>query len=207
LAVSVDAQTNLVCEVARWRALIGREAAAVGTTLNDHPPVSGDAYPERRRTEHKELSRQLAALHERLAEAGSRSQDQLALCAELATLSSFAKTLRTDAETWRAALEDGLEELKRQEAARRREWERSAAEREVLMQRRDALQLTIAETAERLARQNGGDCRSTLPVFRLGEAATVCSVAVLIPRKAFRSQKWWLVTLNAARDGVRVSWG
>jgi hypothetical protein len=184
--------------------LIGREAAAVDATLNDRPLIADDDYPRPRRAEHKELSRQLEALHERVAQAGSRSQDQLALGAELATLLSFAKTLRTDAESWRAALEDGLEVLKRQEAARRQERERLAAERQVLMQRRDALQLTIAQTAERLARRDGGDCRSTLPVFTLGEAVTVCSVAVLIPRKAFRPQKWWLVTLNASCDRLRV---
>jgi hypothetical protein len=204
LALSVDAQPHVVSELARWRALIGSEAAAVDTTLNDRPFIAADDYPPPRRAEHKELSRQLAALHERVAQAGSRSQDQLALGAELATLLSFAKTLRADAETWRAALEDGLEVLKRQEAARRQERERSAAERQVLMQRGDALQLTIAQTAERLTRQNGGDSRRTLPVFRLGEAVTVCSVAVLIPRKAFRSQKWWLVTLDASCDRVRV---
>ena len=118
-----------------------------------------------------------------------RSRDQLALRAEFATLLSFAKTLRTDAETWRTAFEDGLKELERQETAAGQERDRLAAEREALMRRRDALQLTIDETAERIAEENGGDCRRTVPVFRLSEAVTVCSVTVLSPRKRFRSQK------------------
>ena len=139
-----------------------------------------------------------------MARATTRSQDQPALRAELATLLSFAKTLRTDAETWRTAFEDGLKELERQETAAREERERLAAERETLMRRRDALRFTIDETARRIAQEYGGDCRRTLPVFRLGEALTVCSVTVLSPRKGLRSQKCWFVTLNDSRDQVRV---
>jgi hypothetical protein len=133
------------------------------------------------------------------------------LRAELATLLSFAKTLRTDAQHWRMAFEDGLKELERQETAAREERKRLVAERkrlvaerETLLRRRDALQQTIDEAAGRIARENGGDCRRTLPVFRLGEALTVCSVTVLSPRRGFRSQKCWIVTLNDARDQMRV---
>lgn len=203
-ALQVHAQTHVVFEIARLRVSIGREAAAVDKTLNDHPSTPDDDYPRWGWVEHKELSRQLAALHEHVARAPSRSQDQPDLRAEFATLLSFANTLRTDAEAWRAAFEDGLKELERQETAAREERERLAAERETLVRRRDALQFTIDETAECLAQENGGDCRRTLPVFRLGEALTVCSVAVLSPRRWFRFQPHWLVTLNDSRDQVRV---
>lgn len=202
--VRVDAQTHVVSEIGRLRVLIGREAAAADKTLNDHPSASDDDYPRSGWAEHKELNRQLNALHEHAARAPSRNQDERALRAEFATLLFFAKTLRTDAETWRAALEDGLKEREREEAAAREERERLAAERETRVRRRDALQSTIDETAGRLAQQSGGDCRRTLPVFRLGEALTVCSVAVLSPRRWFRFQQHWLVTLNDSRDQVRV---
>jgi hypothetical protein len=199
----VDAQTHVVSEIARLRASIDREAAAVAKTLNDRPSTSDDDCP-RGWVEHKELRRQLDALHEHVARAPSRSHDRLTLRAEFATLLSFAKTLRTDAKTWRKAFDDGLKELERKETAAREERKRSAAERETLTRRRDALQFTIDETAGRIAQGNGGDCRRTLPLFRLGEALTVCSVVVLSPRKRFRSQKDWLVTLNGSRDQVRV---
>ena len=207
LALRVHPQTNTVSEITRLRVSIDREAAAVDKTLNDSPSATEKDDRRWGWAEHKELSRQLAALREFVARARSRSQDQLALRAELATLLSFAKTLRTDAEIWRAAVEDDLRELERQETATRQERERLAAEREALIRRRDALQFTIDETAERIAQENGGDCRRTIPVFRLGEAVTVCSVSVLRRRKGFRSQKCWLVTLNDSRDQVRVRHG
>ncbi|MGI8506082.1 MAG: hypothetical protein ACR2MK_04630 [Solirubrobacteraceae bacterium] len=200
----VDAQTHVVSEIARLRVSIDREAAAVDKTLNDHRSTFDDDYPRWGWVEHKELVRQLDALHEHVARAPSRSQDQPDLRAEFATLLSFAKTLRTDAETWRTAFKDGLKELERKESAARKKRERLAAERETLMRRRDALQFTIDETAGRIAHENGGERRRTLPVFRLGEALTVCSVTVLSPRKRFRSQADWLVTLNDSRDQVRV---
>ena len=193
--------------IARLRVSIDREAAAVDKTLKAYTSSSEDGHPRGGWAQHKELRRQLAALHERVAEARSRSQGELAVRAELATLLSFAKTLRTDAETWLAAFEDGLKELELHEIATRQERERLAAEREALMQRRDALQFTLDETAERTAHENGGDCRRTIPVFRLGESVTVSSTAVLSPRKGFRPQKWWLVTLNDSRDRVRVRRG
>ena len=74
-----------------------------------------------------------------------------------------------------------------------------------LMSRRDALQSTIDETAGRIAQQNGCDCRNTLPIFRLGEALTVCSVVVLSATSWFRPRPDWLVTLNDACDHVRVT--
>lgn len=171
-------------------------------TLNDRPSTPDDYTGGW--VEHKELRRQLDSLHEHVVRAPSRSQDRPALRAEFATLLSFAKTLRADAKTWRKAFEDELKELERQETAAREERHRLAAERETLMRRRDALQSTIDETAGRIAQGTGGDCRRTLPLFRLGEALTVCSIVVLSPRKRFRTRKHWLVTLNDARDQVRV---
>jgi hypothetical protein len=201
----VDAHTHLVSEIARLRASIGREAATVGKALNDHPSRADDDYPRWGWVEHKELSRQLDALHGHLARALSRSQDQHDLRAEFATLLPFAKTLRTDAESWRHALEDGLKDLQRNQAAAREERERLAAEHEMLVRRRDALRFAIEETAGRVVQEKGGECRNTLPIFRLGEALTVCSVTVLSGRKWFRSQPDWLVTLNESRNKVRVT--
>lgn len=185
------------------RLAIGRESAAADQALNGHASASDNDYPRWGWVEHTELRRQLDALRGHVARALFRSRDQLDLRAEFATLLPFAQTLRTDAEAWRAALEDGLREVAREEAAARGERERLAAERERLLRRRDALQSTIDETAGHIAQRNGGDCRRTLPVFRLGEALTVCSVAVFSPSRRFRFQKDWLVTLGDSRE-VRV---
>ena len=203
-ALRVDAHTHVASEIARLCASIDREAAAVDRTLNHHPSTSDDGYPRSGTVEHRELRRQLAALHEHVARARARVQDQPGLRAELATLLSFAKTLRGDAETWRKESDDRRKELERQEAAAHQERQRLAAERETLMRQRDLLQFTIDEAAGRIAQENGGDCRRTLPVFRLGEALTVCSVSILSPRRWFRSHKCWMVTLNDSRDQVRV---
>jgi hypothetical protein len=201
----IDAQPHVVSEIARLRISIAREAAAVAATLNHHPCVPDDDDDRGSgRVGHGELSRQLDALRAHVAQAPSRSRDQPDLRAEFATLLSFAKTLRADAETWGTAVEDRLKELKRMQTAALEERDRLAAERETLMRRRDALQFTIDETAGCIAQENGGDCRHTLPVFRLDEALTVCSVAVLSPRRWFRFQPDWLVTLDDSRDQVRV---
>jgi hypothetical protein len=202
--LGVIVQTDVVSEIARLGSSIAAEAAAVDKTLNEHTSASDDEYPRWGWVEHRELRRQLDALHERVARARSRSRDRRELRAEFATLLSFAKTLRTDADIWRAAFKHGLEELERKEAAARDERERLAAERESMMRRRDGLQRAVDETAERIAQNNGGDCRNTVPVFRLGETLTVCSVVVLSSRKRFRSQPPWLVTLNDSCDEVRV---
>jgi hypothetical protein len=202
--VRVDAKTLVGFDITQLRISIGREAAAVDKALHDHPSASETDYPGWGWVEYRELSRQLDALHVQMGRAPLRSRDQLDLRAEFATLLPFAKTLRTDAEAWRAALQDGLKEVEREQAAAREERRRLAAEREALIRRRDALQFGIDETAVRLAQESGGDCRHTLPVFRLGEALTVCSVAVLSPRRRFRAQPNWFVTLNDSRDRVRV---
>jgi hypothetical protein len=72
------------------------------------------------------------------------------------------------------------------------------------VRRRAALEFTIGQTAGRIARQNGGECRRTVPVFTLGEGLTVCSVSVSWPSRGFRCAKRWLVTLNASRNAVLV---
>jgi chromosome segregation ATPase len=201
----VDAEIHLVSEIARLRISIGREAVAVDKALNDHPSRADDRSPRWGAAEHKELSRQLDALRQHVARASSRSQDRLELRAELATLLPFAKTLRVDAQNWRAGLEDGLKELEQKEAAARAERERLAAERERLLRQRDALQSAIHEAAGRVAEKKGGECRNTLPVYSLGQALTVCSVVVLSPRRWLLSKPDWLVTLNDSRSQVRVT--
>jgi hypothetical protein len=139
-----------------------------------------------------------------VARAQGEGEDPRALRAELATLWFFARTLQADADTWRAALDARLREFERQRAAERAERARLAAEREELVLRRNALQSSIVETAERMALANRGECRRTLPVFTLGEALTVCSVSVASSRQRFRLAKVWLMTLNDSLDDVLV---
>jgi hypothetical protein len=203
--LQVAADSHVVSEIVRLRDSIGREIAAVQIALNDHTSASAGGRPRWGRAEHEELRRQLGALDQHVAQAPARSQDPPELRAEFATLLCFAKTLRIDAESWRAAYEAGLRELEREERAARKERERLTLERATLMSRRDALQSTIDETAGRIAQQNGCDCRNTLPIFRLGEALTVCSVVVLSATSWFRPRPDWLVTLNDACDHVRVT--
>jgi hypothetical protein len=203
-----EPERSLVSEIARIQAAIDREAQSADRMLNDHPCAAEQDHPQWGASEHQELSRQLGALRERVACARSRDQDQRGVRAELATLLSFAKTLHADATAWRAALAIGLEErereLKRQDAAARAEGRRLAAAREALVQQRDALQSQIDEAAARLVQDNGGERRRTMPVITLGEDITVSSVTVACPRGRFRSDKRWLVTLDAARKAVVV---
>jgi hypothetical protein len=126
------------------------------------------------------------------------------LRADLATLLSFAKSLRSDAEAWRAALEAGLEDMARRAVTARQERERLAAEREALVQKRDALQSRIVATADSIVRDTGGEYRRTLPCFTLTDALTVCSLKVSRPRRGFRPEKRWLVTLSDSREEVVV---
>jgi small-conductance mechanosensitive channel len=180
--------------------------------LNEDPSASEHDYPRGGVPEYRELNRQLAALGEHVARAQSRLEDQIMLRAELATLLSFAATLRADAEAWRSALPGRLKELERHEAAVREqrdrlaaERDRMAAEREALVRQRDDLQWRIDQTAERLAQDTGGECRRTLPVLTLGEHLSVCSITVRSPRRGFRPWKCWLVTLSNSRDEVLVT--
>jgi hypothetical protein len=183
---------------------IDRAAAAAETALSADLASPGDDDPRSPRTEQKELCRQLAALRQRVARAQDEDDEPRAVRAELATLMFFATTLQSDAATWRAALDARLQEFERQRAAEREERERLAAKREELVRRRDALQFSIVETAERMALENRGECRRTLPVFTLGESLTVCSVSVSSSRRRFRFAKVWLVTLNDSLDAVLV---
>ncbi len=201
----VDHQTDLVSEVARLQASTERVVAETDMTLADHRCAAEDEDPHWVLSEHEELRRQLAALREHVARAHSQNQgDPPALRAELATLLFFAKTLQADADAWRAALADRLKEFERQKAEARQEQQRLASEREELVRRRDALQLEIERTADRMAQKNGAECRNTVPVFRLGHDLTVCSIAVSSPGRGFRWGKLWLVTLNDSCDEVQV---
>ena len=197
--MGADPQTKLVYEIAWLEASIDRAAAATEIALADHRLASAGEGPRSPLAEHKELCRQLAALRERVALAEYRNEGLRALRAELATLFFFARTLRADADNWRSALEGQIEELERQRTVARQEQERLAAEREKLVRRRDALQLTILQTAARIA-ENRGECRRTVPVVTLGEGLTVSSVSVSCPRRGFRCGEHWLVTLNRSHD-------
>ena len=197
-------QANVLSEIARLRAAMDREAKSADRMLNEHRSAAELDFPRWGGEEHRELNRQLAALYERVDRALSRGEDRLLLRAELATLLSFAKTLRADAEAWRAGLAEGIRERERRRAAERAEMQRLAAERAALVRRRDTLRSQIDQTAEGMAQRTGGECRRTLPVFRLGGDLSVCSVSVQSPRGGFRHDKRWLVTLNDSADGVVV---
>ena len=211
LSVRDEPQTDVVSEIARLRTAIDREAAGADRMLNGDPSASEPDYLRDRVPEYRELSRQLAALRARVARARSHIHDPTMLRAELATLLSFAATLRGDAEAWHSMLAGRLEQLERQEAAAREqaarmvaERERMAAEREALAQQRDTLQQQIDQIAERMASNTGGECRRTIPVLRLDEHLSVCSITVRSPRRGFRPGRCWLVTASHACDEVRV---
>jgi hypothetical protein len=204
LSLADELQKDVVSEIARLRAAIAGEAATTDRMLNDHPLAGQADWPRWGAPEHRELNRQLAALDERVARAQARGDDRLLLRAELATLLSFAKVLRADAEAWRRALPEGLEEVERRQAATRAERKRLAAERAALVERRDALRGQISQTARRVAQDSGGECRPTVPVFALAEDLSVCSVSVKSPRRGFRPGKWWLITLSESGDEVVV---
>lgn len=188
--VGPDAQTEIMSEIAALVASIDRAAAATEIILAGHPPDP----------DYQELSRQHAALRERVAQARQRNHGPAALRAELATLFSFARTLQDDADRWRAARVDEAQELERRKVAAHREQERLALDREKLIRRRETLQSTILQTAARMAEQTRGECRRTLPVFTLGEGLTVCSVSVAYPRRGLRLAGNWLVTLGRSHD-------
>jgi hypothetical protein len=200
LPLGVDPQANLVSEIAQMKVSIDHAAAATEITLAGHRPASADDDPCATPAEYKELCRQLAALRERVALAECRNEGPHALRAELATLLFFARALQADTDDWRSALEEQLKQLGRQKTAARKERERLAADREKLARRRDALQLTILQTAARMAQQYRGECRRTIPVFTLGEGLTVCSVSVSCPRRGFRFAKQWVVTLTRSHE-------
>ena len=178
-------------EIAGLQASIDDEAAATASMLRQ------GTGPER-----QELRRQLAALHRRVSEALADGMDPLERRAELATLLSFARMLRADAEAWRAAAREQAQELERRKAAAREERQRLAAEAEALRRRRQALQTQLDQTALRMVGRKGDECRRTLPVVALGDGLTVSSMTV-----SSRRRKLWLVTLNSGRDAVLVRRG
>lgn len=205
--MAAEAQPSTDAEIARLRAAIDRAATATGVTLAAHLPSSGDDDLRSRLAEHKELSRQLGALRERVAVAEGRDEGPPALHAELATLLSFARTLQADAARWQSAGEERERELERQRVIARQarerlvaDRERLVADREKLARRREALQSTILQTAARMAQQYRGECRRTVPVFTLGDGLTVCSVSVSCPRRGFRIGRLWVVTLTRSHD-------
>jgi chromosome segregation ATPase len=202
--VGLDSQANVLTEIAKLRAAIGRDAGAAEVALAPACAEAEDDGRSRRLPQHQELSRQLAALRERVARAGSELSDHRAVRAELATLAHFSRTLREDADAWRSRLHQALCDLAQQEAAARQERDRLAAERDRLLRDRDLLQAKIDRTAAEMAQDSGGECRRTVPVIRLDDAVTVCSMTVSRPRKLFRAMRLWLVTLSSDRDQVLV---
>jgi hypothetical protein len=188
--VGADHKTVLASEIAELSAAIDRAASTTERLLAGQEP----------NPEHQELSRQLAALRERVENAQHRNDDPSALRAELATLACFARTLEADAQQYRAALANQARELERQKAAERAQEERLLVAREDLVKRREALQSTILQTAARMAQQTRGECRRTLPVITLGDGLTVCSVSVAYPRRGLRLAGHWLVTLGRSHD-------
>jgi hypothetical protein len=204
MAVPVELHPDLQTELAALRAAIDREADAADRLLGEHRWRARDVEPEAAPTELTELDRQLSALRARVARAVSRDEAGPALRAELATLLSFARTLRADVEACREAFEEALRGIERRERAVRAERERLAAERGELVRRRDALQAQIDHTAARMARDAGGECRRTVPVRALAAGVTVCSSIVVYPRRRLRSDVRWLVTVNDARDRVVI---
>jgi hypothetical protein len=200
----VDRGTDVDRDIAQLALAIDREASAAAAALTQRPsgrsgePVRGGV------AEREELYRQLAALRDRAADAESGTVGPRAMRSELATLLSFARTLRADAEGWRAARDAALAELERQRAEARLRRERWVAEHQEVVRLRDALQCSIDEIASDLARVSRGECRRTVPVLDLGGPLTVCSVTVLSPRRCFHSWKLWLVTLDDTCDRVLV---
>lgn len=187
---------------AELRASIDRQVAAITAALHGAgAAVSGEAESAEQ-SEHRELLRQLAALRDLLARADRDLDEPRVLRAELATLLSFATTLRIDAEDLEARRRQAIERAARLELAAREEGERLAAEREAALRRRDVLQAKVIQMAEGLARGDRRQCRRTVPVVALDREVTVCSVGVATPKRRFRPQQFWLVTLTEARDDV-----
>ena len=195
---------DLIDEITRLGAAIDREATAAEKLLRGHPSAPENEHLGSGLADHRELSRQLTALYEKVARARGRSQGQVTLRAELATLLSFARTLRSDAESFPAAFEARRRELERRERAVRREQQRLAAERDALLRQREALQSRIDGAAARMAHESGGEWRRTVPCFRVYEALTVCSALVVSPGGGLRSEKRWLISLNDSRDEIVV---
>lgn len=195
---------DLIDEISRLGAAIDREATAAEKLLSGQPAAPANDDLGGGLADHRELSRQLRALYEKVARARGRSQGQVTLRAELATLLCFARTLRADAESFPAAFEARRRELERRARAVRREQQRVAAERDAWLRQREALQSRIDAAAAGMARDRGGEWRRTVPCFRVYEAFTVCSALVISPGSGLRSEKRWLVSLNDSGEELMV---
>jgi hypothetical protein len=202
--MGAEPETDLASEIDRLTLSIDRAAAVTGKTLRYRPSAPQEDDPGRGAAEYNELCRQLRALRDHVGSARSRNAELRALRSELATLLFFAETLQADAVTWRAAVEERIKAQGPENAAARRDQVNLAVEHEELVRRRDTLRLRIDQTAARIARDSGGECRKTLPVYTLGDGVTICSVTVARPRRRLRLARCWVVTLNDARDGVMV---
>lgn len=202
VGTQVDTQPPVLEELAEVGGSMDREITAIVAALDGPSSTPGETDPATRLPEHGELVRQLGALRDRVARASAQIGNPSELRAELATLLFFARTLRADAERLRATVREALEEIVRAEAAARLERERLVAEREAALHRRDVLQEKIVRTAEGIAEGDETECRPTVPVIRLGEGVTVCSMDVATPKRIFRSRQFWSVTLTDARDDV-----
>ncbi len=195
-------EESIAREVDALRAAVEGEAWATETALD-----AGAFQDARRGAElpgHDELCRQLTALRHRVDRAPAATESPGELRAELATLLSFAQTLRADAAVWRAGVRLAVAELERHEVAARQERERLAAEQAELLRRRVALQSKIDQEAVRIADSKRGECRRTLPVITLHPGLTVSSMTVSRTRRHFRSVKLWLVTLDDTGHDVLV---
>jgi hypothetical protein len=201
--VPVELHSDVSAEIAALRAAIDREADATRGVLGA-PVFCRDAEPGAGAAELAELDRQLRALRTCVVRALGRDEGPSALRAELATLLSFAKTLRADAEACFAAFDEARMGIERREQEARAERERLAAERGALVRRRDVLQAEIDQTAARMAGDVGGECRRTVPVLTLGAGVTVCSSVVLYPPRRFHFDERWLVTLDKTRWQVVI---
>jgi hypothetical protein len=199
-----ELQNDLIDEITRLDVAIDREATAAAKLLRRHPPTLANGNLGSGPADHRELSRQLTALHEKVAQAQGRDEGRVTLRAELATLLAFARTLRADAESLPAAFEARRRELERRERAARREQQRLAAERDAWLRQRNALQSRIDAAAARMARESGGEWRRTLPCFRVCEAFTVCSALVVRPGIGLRGEQRWLISLDDAREELVV---
>jgi hypothetical protein len=202
--VHVDHQIGIGSEIARLKVSIACVAAGTGTTLAGRASTPEDEEPDSPSAEQRELRRQLAALRAGVAAAEGRSEDLFEVRAELATLLCFARTLQADAERWRSRIEQRQTELAQRAADAQRERLRLVAEHEKLVRHRADLESEIARAAARIAPRECGDWRRTVPVITLAEGLTVCSIAVSCPGRGLRSGKRWLVTPNAAHDGVVI---
>lgn len=185
------------------RASIDRQVTATIAALGRATPIpSGGGDSDELAAVHRELLRQLTALRERVARAQHECAEPRVLRAELATLLSFAGTLRADAEELQAQRRRAVELITRAELAERQEAGRLAAQRQEALRRRDVLQGKVVQMAEAIAHGDRRQCRRTVPVLALDRDIIVCSVGVATPKRRFRPRQFWLVTLTEARDDV-----